>query len=241
MALPSTIHRLAFVVSFRPPPPGCLLRRLRLPRVAFWALVAVLASLLMLGDATPLSRLIYRVPVLNLFRRPRATPSSGRSPSQSSPPTARTLPARSHETDCGGCSKARACAGRWWQLSLRLRCLWRARGSLRAGTRRRTGSLTSAIPWRRPRRVTSVGNSPSRSRSWPRSPPRGWSRGAQRAPREQTLRRRSRGVARPHDPLVAGHGQDRRAFNSALALDALAAKLSRDEEPRLRARQLGRR
>ncbi|HLL76762.1 MAG TPA: hypothetical protein VK421_16020, partial [Pyrinomonadaceae bacterium] len=40
------------------------------PRVAFWALTALLAFLLMLGDATPLNRLVFHTPVLNLFRRP---------------------------------------------------------------------------------------------------------------------------------------------------------------------------
>ena len=44
--------------------------RARDPRVAFWAVVAVAAFLLMLGDATPLNRLVFHTPVLNLFRRP---------------------------------------------------------------------------------------------------------------------------------------------------------------------------
>jgi hypothetical protein len=39
-------------------------------RVLFWSALAVLAFTLMLGDATPLNRLLFRVPVLNLFRRP---------------------------------------------------------------------------------------------------------------------------------------------------------------------------
>ena len=47
-----------------------LFGRARDRRVAFWALVAAVAFLLMLGDATPLNRLVYQVPVLNLFRRP---------------------------------------------------------------------------------------------------------------------------------------------------------------------------
>ena len=40
------------------------------PRVAFWAAVAVVAVVLMLGGSTPLGRVIFRVPVLNLFRYP---------------------------------------------------------------------------------------------------------------------------------------------------------------------------
>jgi hypothetical protein len=39
-------------------------------RVLFWLGAALVAWLLMLGDSTPLYRLLYRVPVLNLFRYP---------------------------------------------------------------------------------------------------------------------------------------------------------------------------
>ncbi|MCA1817325.1 MAG: hypothetical protein LC746_13200 [Acidobacteria bacterium] len=45
-------------------------KALRDPRVVFWSAVALIAFALMLGDATPLNRLLYRVPVFNLFRRP---------------------------------------------------------------------------------------------------------------------------------------------------------------------------
>jgi hypothetical protein len=44
--------------------------RARDPRVTFWAAVAVVAVVLMLGGSTPLGRLIFRVPLLNLFRYP---------------------------------------------------------------------------------------------------------------------------------------------------------------------------
>jgi hypothetical protein len=40
------------------------------PRVTFWAVAAAVAVLLMLGGSTPLGRLIFRVPLLNLFRYP---------------------------------------------------------------------------------------------------------------------------------------------------------------------------
>jgi Bacterial membrane protein YfhO len=39
-------------------------------RVCFWLLVAALGLLLMMGDHTPLYRLLYRIPVINLFRHP---------------------------------------------------------------------------------------------------------------------------------------------------------------------------
>lgn len=39
-------------------------------RVMFWLIVALFSWLLMLGDSTPFYRLIYHVPVLNLFRVP---------------------------------------------------------------------------------------------------------------------------------------------------------------------------
>jgi hypothetical protein len=45
-------------------------RRATDARVFFWLAVAVVSFLLMLGDATPLNRWLFRVPVLNLFRRP---------------------------------------------------------------------------------------------------------------------------------------------------------------------------
>jgi hypothetical protein len=44
--------------------------RARDRRVAFWAAAAVAAFVLMLGGSTPLGRLIFRVPLLNLFRYP---------------------------------------------------------------------------------------------------------------------------------------------------------------------------
>jgi hypothetical protein len=40
----------------------------RKTRVAFWLVVAILAFLLALGDATPLAGLMYQVPVINQFR-----------------------------------------------------------------------------------------------------------------------------------------------------------------------------
>lgn len=46
------------------------LRRRRDARVFFWAAVALIAWALMLGDYTPFSRLLYNVPLVNLFRRP---------------------------------------------------------------------------------------------------------------------------------------------------------------------------
>jgi len=39
-------------------------------RVFFWLGLAVLAFLLLLGDGTPLYRLAYQVPIINLFRIP---------------------------------------------------------------------------------------------------------------------------------------------------------------------------
>ncbi|NOT61372.1 MAG: hypothetical protein HOP19_14235, partial [Acidobacteria bacterium] len=44
------------------------LRQARQPRVAFWLIVALLGLLLMLGNATPLYRVLYVIPVVNLFR-----------------------------------------------------------------------------------------------------------------------------------------------------------------------------
>jgi hypothetical protein len=40
------------------------------PRIFFWLAVALVACILLLGGHTPLYRLLYRVPVFNLFRRP---------------------------------------------------------------------------------------------------------------------------------------------------------------------------
>src|SRR5205085_4168606 len=40
------------------------------PRVFFWGAVAVLACVLMMGQFTPLYRLVYHLPLLNLFRVP---------------------------------------------------------------------------------------------------------------------------------------------------------------------------
>ena len=40
------------------------------PRILFWLFVACLSFVLMLGDSVPLYRLVYRVPVVNLFRTP---------------------------------------------------------------------------------------------------------------------------------------------------------------------------
>jgi hypothetical protein len=40
------------------------------PRILFWLAVAVVSALLMLGDSTPLARLLFHVPVINLFRYP---------------------------------------------------------------------------------------------------------------------------------------------------------------------------
>ena len=40
------------------------------PRVLFWMLVAILACLLMLGSFTPLYKIVYRIPIVNLFRVP---------------------------------------------------------------------------------------------------------------------------------------------------------------------------
>jgi len=42
----------------------------RKPIVAFWLCVSLFAALLVVGDATPLARLIYHVPILNGFRAP---------------------------------------------------------------------------------------------------------------------------------------------------------------------------
>ncbi len=39
-------------------------------RVLFWLVVAILGAMLMMGDHTPLYKLIYRIPVINLFRIP---------------------------------------------------------------------------------------------------------------------------------------------------------------------------
>ena len=50
---------------------GLLLRkRFRDPRLLFWAAVALVAFVLMFGKYNPLYRLIYHLPVLNLFRAP---------------------------------------------------------------------------------------------------------------------------------------------------------------------------
>ncbi|MGH9944606.1 MAG: hypothetical protein ACRD9R_19845 [Pyrinomonadaceae bacterium] len=40
------------------------------PRILFWLVLAVVASVLMLGANTPLYRLVYRIPLFNLFRVP---------------------------------------------------------------------------------------------------------------------------------------------------------------------------
>jgi hypothetical protein len=40
------------------------------PRVVFWLAAAIVSALLMLGDATPLARLLFHVPAINLFRYP---------------------------------------------------------------------------------------------------------------------------------------------------------------------------
>ncbi len=45
-------------------------RRERDPRVFFWGAVAVLACVLMMGQFTPFYRLVYHLPLLNLFRVP---------------------------------------------------------------------------------------------------------------------------------------------------------------------------
>ncbi len=47
---------------------GFALRQARQPRIAFWLIVALLGFLLMLGSATPLYRVLYFIPVVNLFR-----------------------------------------------------------------------------------------------------------------------------------------------------------------------------
>src|SRR4028119_1831176 len=46
------------------------MRRGRGPRVFFWLATALVAWALMLGEYTPLSRLLYNIPLVNLFRRP---------------------------------------------------------------------------------------------------------------------------------------------------------------------------
>ncbi|MCA1630739.1 MAG: YfhO family protein [Acidobacteria bacterium] len=53
----------------------CVARHFRAPRgrdarVTFWAAIIVAAVVLMLGGSTPLGRLLFRVPLLNLFRYP---------------------------------------------------------------------------------------------------------------------------------------------------------------------------
>lgn len=45
-------------------------RRKREPRVWFWLLVAVISWLLMLGPATPLFKLVFKLPIINHFRVP---------------------------------------------------------------------------------------------------------------------------------------------------------------------------
>jgi hypothetical protein len=40
------------------------------PRILFWAVLAVIASVLLLGNNTPLYRILYYIPFLNLFRVP---------------------------------------------------------------------------------------------------------------------------------------------------------------------------
>lgn len=45
-------------------------RRKREPRVWFWLLVAVIGWLLMLGPATPLFKLVFKLPIINHFRVP---------------------------------------------------------------------------------------------------------------------------------------------------------------------------
>ncbi|HMX27166.1 MAG TPA: YfhO family protein [Blastocatellia bacterium] len=49
---------------------AAIVSRLRDWRVWFWLAVVVLGLLMMLGDHTPLYRLLYRLPVINLFRVP---------------------------------------------------------------------------------------------------------------------------------------------------------------------------
>ena len=44
--------------------------RQRDPRILFWAVMALIASVLLLGNNTPLYRILYYVPFLNLFRVP---------------------------------------------------------------------------------------------------------------------------------------------------------------------------
>lgn len=46
------------------------IRANREARIWFWLVVAVAGFVLMLGDTTPLYRLLYRIPLLNLFRAP---------------------------------------------------------------------------------------------------------------------------------------------------------------------------
>jgi hypothetical protein len=46
------------------------MRRRRDPRIFFWLATALVAWALMLGEYTPLSRLLYNVPLVNLFRSP---------------------------------------------------------------------------------------------------------------------------------------------------------------------------
>src|ERR1041384_1024532 len=45
-------------------------RQMRDPRIWFWLAAAVAAFMLMLGEHTPLYRLLYHIPILNLFRIP---------------------------------------------------------------------------------------------------------------------------------------------------------------------------
>ncbi len=49
---------------------GVVAFRRRDPRAFFWLATALVAWALMLGEYTPLSRLLYNVPLVNLFRRP---------------------------------------------------------------------------------------------------------------------------------------------------------------------------
>jgi hypothetical protein len=46
------------------------IRRRHDPRVFFWLATALVAWALMLGEYTPLSKLLYNIPLVNLFRRP---------------------------------------------------------------------------------------------------------------------------------------------------------------------------
>ncbi|MFL6211179.1 MAG: hypothetical protein ACJ74W_20185 [Pyrinomonadaceae bacterium] len=74
------LYHYTEVTTYQAPLVACLavaglvyavrVRASRDPRIFFWLAVALVAFSLLLGGHTPLYRLLYRVPVFNLFRRP---------------------------------------------------------------------------------------------------------------------------------------------------------------------------